>query len=415
MRLSVRTVIAAAVALTMCIVPLICTDGSDSAVLTPGDKAASFSATDVGDDDFNNLFSDQYKLGLAYMTLEAIDTEVTHYESGDYVYDYEITELEITNVAEIKSAVGRKVTETGLCDTNVKEIRCDISFTATRINCDGILFTMRDGMQTLYKELDNGNIITVGSFLKLKGELWLDDLDSVEKTIVKNEVSDYVVTGSTQKLSNFRGFMGDFDYTYTYNDDAVNKKYAAVCEFSYGGTVVTNVDYLDASPEKVNVFSKAIRTLDHSDSAYRYSYRYHVGDVASGYDYRLGADGLSKLIDRQVSAGTAGELDLVITGDILVPDYYFYKEDGEMSANCLYNASAIKDATCKTDAAMKERLDKLGDVGIEYDDAKSVAESAYNELILNPVLRVDGLAAIVTIAVLVTAVVVLGIIMIKKK
>ena len=76
-----------------------------------------------------------------------------------------------------------------------------------------------------------------------------------------NEDSDYVITGSTQKLSNFRDFTGDFDYTYTYNDVQVNKKFAAACEYSYGGTVVTSVDYLGVSADKIDVFSKAMYDL----------------------------------------------------------------------------------------------------------------------------------------------------------
>ena len=413
--MSVKAVMVTIVALAVCLLPLFCNECSASSVITPGENGVSFDAGNISDKDFNDLFSDSYKGYFPFYALGAIDTSISHDEGGADVYDYEISDLEITDITEMKSAMGRKVTEDEFVDVYVRTIKCDISFTATRINCDGRLFTMRDGMQTLFKELDESNIITVGSVLKLDGELWVDYSEIITTEIVKNADNDYVMAKSTSKLSDFRNYTGNIDYTYTLGSEQVNKKYGASMEFSYGGTSVTTFDYLDTPVAEVIGTTKAIRTVDHSDHAYRYSYRYHIDDKADGYDYRLGAGNISKLTDEHVTAGTADEFGAIITDDIGVSQFSFYKEDGDMSAECLYNGEAIKDATCKSDAALKEKLGKLGNVGDTFSDAKSTADSAYDELLLNPVLRVDGLAAIVTITILATAVIILGIIIFKKK
>jgi len=415
MKFKTVSVLAAIVAVAMCVLPLLNADLSDATVLAPGDRAADFDAGGISDEDFNGLFTESYKNQVAFRTLQAIDADVAHTVGLDIVYDYEITDLVIENVTELKAAIGKKVTDDKISETFVRTLRCDISFTATRINCDGSLFTLRDGMQALYKELDYGNVIKVGSVLKLDGSVRLDESDSVETEVVKNGNSDYVITKSTEKLSEYKVFKGKVEYVYNYDAEDVTKNLGINTEFSYGGTIVTSMDYYDVSPEAVAATTKAISTTDYSDSAHKFRLMYLVGETQGGYEYRLGADRMAKHAGDPVLAGTAEELALIITTDIDVPEYYFYNETGDMRDNCLFNGTAIADAAYKSNDAMKERLGQLGHVGDRYDDAKSTADSAYNELNLDPVLRVDGLVAAVVIAVLTTAVIILGYTLFRKK
>ena len=418
MRVSVRTVLAMTVMLAMCAVPLLGAETADAGTIAPGDNAASFSIGSISDNDFDSIFTTEFKVRAAYHALEALDTDISHDVAGVEIYDYDISDLVIKNVTEIKGALGSEASEEKLGEVSARTLRCDISFTATRINCDGRLFTLRDGMQTLYKEYGS-NVIKEGSTLKLDGKLRFEYSDSVETEIVKNSESDYVITRSTEMLSHYTVFSGFVDYTYEGDSSQVTTKIGVDNEFSYGGTIVTTLDYYDVEAKDVVSATKAISTTDYSDSAYMYRFKYRIGDVTGGYEYRLGADKMMKLIGEligktPVSAGTAGELESIITADVSVPQYYFYKDVGEMDDGVLFNSMFVKEPY-RSDSALKERLDEFGDVGVKYDDAKSNADSAYNEMNVSPVLRVDGLAAIVTIAVLATAVVVLGIIIFKKK
>ena len=419
MRMSARMVLATAAVLTLFIALLIGAGASDAGTLTPGDDAASFSIGDIGDGDFDSIFTYEFKERAALHALEALDTSISHTEAGVEIRDYALSDVVVKNVTEIRGAVGRQASEEELSDVSVRTFRCDISFTATRINCDGRLFTLRDGMQDLYKELSDGNVIKVGSVLKLEGKLRFDHSDSVVTEIAKNNDSNYVITKSTEKLSQYSVYTGFVEYTYSDGSGQVTKKIGMDTEFSYGGTIVTTLDYYDVETKDVNASTKAISTTDYSDSAYKFRFRYRIDDITGGYEYRLGADKMMKLIGEMfgkepVSAGTAGALGAVITENINVPQFFFYKEGGSMETGCLFNETFIEEPY-RSDDALKERLDRFGDVSVKFEDAKSNADSAYNEMNLEPVLRVSGLAAIVIIAVLATAVIILGIVIFKKR
>ena len=159
MKSTTVSALTAIVTIAMCIMPLLNSDLSEAAVLTPGDRAADFDAGGIGDEDFNGLFTESYKAQIAFRTLEAMDADVSHTAGPDVVYDYEITDLVIKNVTELKAAVGKQVTGDKISEAFVRTLRCDISFTATRINCDGSLFTLRNGMQTLYAHCMAGSLM----------------------------------------------------------------------------------------------------------------------------------------------------------------------------------------------------------------------------------------------------------------
>ena len=92
MKSTTVSALTAIVTIAMCIMPLLNSDLSEAAVLTPGDRAADFDAGGIGDEDFNGLFTESYKAQIAFRTLEAMDADVSHTAGPDVVYDYEITE-----------------------------------------------------------------------------------------------------------------------------------------------------------------------------------------------------------------------------------------------------------------------------------------------------------------------------------
>ena len=100
-------IIAAMAVSIICLAPLFVTD-SEAAEIKEGKTGASFTADSIGDEDFSKVFSDEYKLRIAY---DALNTIGTVGKSDGGVPYYDITELKISDVSDVKMSVGNRVTE----------------------------------------------------------------------------------------------------------------------------------------------------------------------------------------------------------------------------------------------------------------------------------------------------------------
>ena len=353
--------------------------GTDAVSLTAGSTGVSFEADSVDSDAFNALVSDEFKTQIAYWTLDALGTKGIVSYSPPY---YDVTDLTVGKVYDIEMSVGGKVTDDSVRDVSAKAIECDISFTATCTH-QTTLFQLTDGTQDLYKALPYGNIIKVGSVLKVQGTVTVEESKDVYRDIIRTDGDDYLITKTIDRSSESHEFSGIVEYTYAYEAQEYTRTLELDTENAKGWKTVTTYDFYEDDLKKVVADTEVISTTDYGNAAVYERYGYGMDDVKGHHSSRIGYSDLMDASGANVRHGTADSMGLLMTADIEAPVVSMYKSDGTPCEDCLFNDDMLQ-PEYRDEDKLTEYLDSIGSTGDSFSSAEDVADSVHSWVRVDP-------------------------------
>ena len=406
-----KALIAVMVAAAMCLVPLFAVaDDSDAIDVTAGEAGISFKAGSISDDNFKKLTGGDAKEEIYAEYASSVLNAVI--EDG-YKFNVDGSTVKISNVKDVKIALGTKITSDSYATTNGREITFDIEFKATAYS-GGDLFDLYDGTQTLYKELGKTNRFAATNTVEFKGTATISEMMSSDYKIAKTYSNYYVATEGTMKMSTFASFEGDV----TFNNGTTYKITIDKAETGMSADSSFEFDFYGVDTTNLTSESKYIKTTDGESSATDVL-KYKINDKSDGYDFSYNSKDVPTSLTRKTyTVGEVGDLlvPYLFTTNLSVPEYLYY--DGSLvpsESTSFFNQFSVSDSALKDNTKMKEFLDDIGSVGDTYSSAESVSDSAYESVGASGSGNGGNIVFYIIIGVLAVAVVALAVLMIKKK
>ena len=199
-----KALIAVMIAAAMCIVPLFVIEDSAATEVKTGDIGVSFKAGEISKENYEKLMPVESYEEFATEAMGAIGISST---------SFNITDVKVTAIKDVKTSLGSKVTDSKLYQTKGTAVKVDIEFVATYdslLSCD--LFKTVDGTQELYKEIGTNQIVS-GNTLTFKGTVTMEEMSGGEQSFEKTYGENVVVTGSEGKTSAYAQYKGDVTFT----------------------------------------------------------------------------------------------------------------------------------------------------------------------------------------------------------
>ena len=399
-----KALIAVMIAAAMCIVPLFVIEDSAATEVKTGDIGVSFKAGEISKENFEKLMPVESYEEFATEAMGAIGISST---------SFNITDVKVTAIKDVKTSLGSKVTDSKLYQTKGTAVKVDIEFVATYdslLSCD--LFKTVDGTQELYKEIGTNQIVS-GNTLTFKGTVTMEEMSGGEQSFEKTYGENVVVTGSEGKTSAYAQYKGDV----TFKNSSGEYKIAVDGETGRTADTTSEYDFYGVKIADLKADSKVIIT-NKVTGAMKTSVSYDYKGNKSSYE---SYQDLSLLMGGSTYRQTV-VLDIIAPATVECEPYVYYDNDatidwsGDVDTVGLFNNLTVQDSELKDNDKMKEFLEKIGSVGNSYSDADSVANGAY-ENVIESSGNGGGSNVIfyVIIGVLAVAVVALAVLLIKKK
>ena len=385
MRTITKALITLMAAITMCLMPLSIMDDAEAATISTGDGGASIEAEDVGMENFNRLVSDIDRDQILY----GLDLEV------------ETTDIEIKEVKSLKRSIGYKVNSGDSKYVYGDSYKLKISYEKSSLTEPYILFPLEDGLQSLYNYVGT-NEAPIGSALKIEGDVETRTSLNVQSEFYLTDDKNVAETGTEMERTTYVWYKLTFTYTDTVNN--VTKTFTVEKKDMTVDIITTAVDLLDNNRSKLAADDTVIVTV-YREHNLEYGADYSFdGKSASYYEKHLSG------VNGTFQKDTAEMLGVLSTDDVAAQkNIPYYSDDAEIS---LYSSDDVRDASLKSNGAMKDFLKTIGKVGDSYETAESIQGSS--AAVIGTVEGTSDVIFFVIIGVLAAATVAMGILLLKK-
>ncbi len=385
MRTITKALITLMAAITMCLTPLSIIDDAEAATISTGDGGASIEAEDVNMENFNRLVSDIDRDQILY----GLDLEV------------ETTDIEIKEVKSLKRSIGYKVNSGDSKYVYGDSYKLKISYEKSSLTEPYILFPLHDGLQSLYNYVGT-NEAPIGSALKIEGDVETRTSLNVQNDFYLTDDKNIVETDTEMERTTYVWYKLTFTYTDTVNN--VTKTFTVEKKDMTVDIITTAADLLDNNRSKLASDDIVIVTL-YREHNLEYGADYSFdGKSASYYEKHLSG------VNGTFQKDTAEMLGVLSTDDVAAQkNIPYYSDDAEIS---LYSSDDVRDASLKSNGAMKDFLKTIGKVGDSYETAESIQGSS--AAVIGTVEGTSDVIFFVIIGVLAAATVAMGVLLLKK-